>query len=404
MFYPYLMASFEFLQYVYFGNTLQQYAIAFAVAFGAAIIGKILSWFVKGYLKRIALKTKTMLDDILINSIDGPLVFFSFVWGVYAGIKYLVLPVNVEGTFIIIVKILFTIAIARFLISFIDQLILYYIIPMTKKTKSDLDDHLVPFIRKFAKVFIIIIIAIMIISQLGYNITSLITGLGIGGLAIALAAQSMLGNIFGGISIIWDKPFKIGDRIRVDKYDGEVREIGMRSTRIQTLDGTIVSIPNLIISSTSLENFNALKATNENQMGTANTASTAAKSPEKMKSRKKGEKKVQEDTETNLPQDKIPRRIVSTIGVTYDTTVKKMREAQEIIKKAVKNTKGTDGESRVSFTTFADSSLTIQIIWWVQDIDNYFDVVNDVNLGIKEGLEKAKVEMAFPTRTVYNKK
>jgi len=402
------MASLEFLQYVYFGNTLQQYAIAFAVALGAAIIGKILSWLVKGYLKSMAAKTKTMLDDILINSIDGPLVFFTFVWGVYAGIKYLVLPVNVEGTFIIIVKILFTIAIARFLISFIDQLILYYIIPMTKKTKSDLDDHLVPFIRKFAKVFIIIIIAIMIISQLGYNITSLITGLGIGGLAIALAAQSMLGNIFGGISIIWDKPFKIGDRIRVDKYDGEVREIGMRSTRIQTLDGTIVSIPNLIISSTSLENFNAIKATDENQMkdvkvNTSAAKSSASKSSEK-KGGKKGDNKVQEDTETNLPQDKIPRRIVSTIGVTYDTTVKKMREAQEIIKKAVKNTKGTDGESRVSFTTFADSSLTIQIIWWVQDIDNYFDVVNDVNLGIKEGLEKAKVEMAFPTRTVYNKK
>jgi len=315
--------------------------------------------------------------------------------GIFAGIKYLTFTLPVESFMIKGVKILFNISVGWFIVSFLDQVIVQYWIPYTQKTESDLDDHLVPFIRKFIKVFVIVILIIMIISQLGYNVTSLITGLGIGGLAIALAAQSMLGNIFGGLNIIWDKPFKIGDRIRMDRFDGTVTEIGMRSTKIRTLEGTYVSIPNQMVSAQPLENLtrDQIYVTPKSE-GSVNAKSDGKKSH-------KGENK--DEIQTAIPESQIPRRVLLNIGLTYNTSTQKIRQAQEIIKEVVKTTKGTDGNCRTSFKTFGDFSLMIEVVWFCKDILNLPEVTNEVNLGIKDGLEKEGIQMAFPTRTLYMK-
>src|SRR3989338_5384780 len=148
------MAYLDLLQNMYYGNTIQQYIITFAVALGAIVLGKILSYIVRNIIKHAASKTATMFDDIVVAAIDKPLVFFVFIWGLYAGVHYLTLPENMAKVIIDIIRIMFTISVTWFLISFVDQLIVHYLIPLSKKTESDLDDHLVPFVQKFVKFFI----------------------------------------------------------------------------------------------------------------------------------------------------------------------------------------------------------------------------------------------------------
>lgn len=346
------------LNEVYLGNSLLDYSIFFGIILAALIIGRIIFFISKTVLKHRAEKTKTKLDDILVAVLEKPLVFLIFIIGLIVALRTLVLSPGVEKFASNTIQILLTIDVFWFVIQFVDSMLVNYIVPMTSKSKSELDDVLVPIIRRLVKIVLVVLALIIIIDNFGYDVTSLIAGLGIGGLAFALAAKDMLANMFGGLAILTDKPFKLGDRIKIEGHDGWVREIGLRTTRMETLDGFIMIVPNSKVADSILENVSM------------------------------------EDS----------RKVKFTIGVEYGTPQKKMIQAKKIIEEVIKKNKDTKNDSIVSFVEFADSSLNFLVIYWIKNLDSILSAKHHINMEIKKEFEKAKIEMAFPSRTIYMRK
>jgi len=348
-----------FLDTSWLGNTWLQYIEFLGAILIGVLLGKVFYWVSKNIIKGLTRRTKTRLDDLLIHAVERPIIFLLFVIGFYTGSRFLTLSDGGRNIFNNITTLLVTVNVAWFIMNILDALIVNYLKPATEKTKTDLDDTLIPIIRKALKVVIVVITFVMIIDNFGYDVTSLVAGVGLGGLAFALAAQDLLSNLFGGIAILTDKPFKLGDRIRLDeKRDGWIREIGLRTTRMETLDGTMIVIPNSKIADSILENVSKEQA----------------------------------------------RKVKMTLGVTYDTSNKKLERAKQIIQEVIKENPDTKDESLVSFINFGDSALEILVIYWIKNFDNILGARDRVNTEIKKRFEKAKIEFAYPTQTVYVKK
>ncbi|MCK5852947.1 mechanosensitive ion channel family protein [bacterium] len=251
----------------------------------------------------------------------------------------------------------FAIIIIWSLFKIIDVMVAYLKV-YTQKTKTTLDDQLLPLFRKTAKVLVFIIVFIWVAQALNYKVSTLIAGLGLGGFAIALGLQDTLANLFGSIFILFDRPFKVGDRIQVEGVDGIVEEIGMRSTKIRTLSKTLASIPNKTVASTKIDNF----------------------------------------------AEMTKRKVTQTIGVTYDTTADQMEQAVTEIKELIlANDEIDDDFILVRFNDFGDSSLNISIIYFTKavDYDGHLAVKEKVNLDIMRKLVDLGLSMAFPSRSVY---
>jgi small-conductance mechanosensitive channel len=197
---------------------------------------------------------------------------------------------------------------------------------------------------------------IFIMSNLGFDVTSLVAGLGIGGIAVALALQSVLSDVFSSFSIYFDKPFQAGDFIIVGQHMGIVKHIGIKSTRIQTLQGEELIISNKELTSARVQNF------------------------------KKMEK----------------RRITFTFGVTYQTPVKKLKKIPEMVKEIVAKIELADLD-RVHFRKYGDFSLNFEVVYYVKipDYGKYMDTQQEINLALKERFEKEGIEFAYPTQTIF---
>ncbi len=342
----------------YFGNTLWQYLLFSIVFIASFIAAKIIFYLLKTHLKRVAERTKTRLDDMVIKVIQGPLVLGVIIIGLSFGIQLLTLPLSVLSFLSTVFSVLISLTILWFIIRFVDVLIDEYLRPVAIKTEGTLDDELVPMLKKILRALILIFGLISIASNFGYDITALITGLGIGGIAVALAAQDTLGNMFGGLSIFLDRPFAIGDRVRInEKIYGDVVDVGFRSSKIKNLDNNIIVIPNSVISKSVIENY-------------------------------------------VRPSKKIKQTF--KIGLTYDTPPEKVEEAVKIIKRSIKGVEGvTNDEPLVWFTEFGDFSLNLLCIYWIRSLDYWGTTKHEINLRILKGLSKAGIEIAYPTQTLY---
>ncbi|MFA6073362.1 MAG: mechanosensitive ion channel family protein [Candidatus Woesearchaeota archaeon] len=348
-----------FLENVYFGNSLSHYFLAIAIILLSIIVGKIAYWIFKNIFHVITKKTETKLDDVIAEALENPVVFFIFYLGFNYAYRMLYFSARAEAVFKNISFILLVINIAWVVINIIDGLIKEYFVRIAEKTKSELDNQLLPVIRTMVKVIIIIIAAISVLDNMGFDIASLLAGLGIGGLAFALAAQDTLKNFFGGVAVFADKPFKVGDRIKLDDVrDGFVKEIGVRSTKIETFDGTYIIVPNGMIANSILENVSKEKS----------------------------------------------RRIKMILDVEYGTSTSKLEKGMNIVKDIIKKNKKVSDNSFVTFDSFGDSSLKIQIIYWITDLENILQIKNDINIEIKKRFEKEKIAFAFPSSTIYLRK
>jgi MscS family membrane protein len=198
---------------------------------------------------------------------------------------------------------------------------------------------------------------IVALNNAGFDVGALIAGLGIGGLAVALAAQDTVKNIFGGIMIFIDKPFRIGDRILIENYDGFVEYIGVRSTRMRTLSGRLVTIPNAHFTDRPIENITIEPA----------------------------------------------RRIDLVVGLTYNTPPEKIDLAISIMKEISKGNPNIINEQTfVFFETFNASSLDIKFVYYIHKSSDIFEAQTSVNREILKRFNENGLEFAFPTRTVYN--
>lgn len=227
------------------------------------------------------------------------------------------------------------------------------------RTESTLDEHLVPLLGKVLKWFIWGIGLLLFLQNvLHYNISSLLAGLGIGGLALAFAAQDTIANIFGAVMIFIDRPFKVGDAVSMEAFEGSIEAIGLRSTRLRTWDGTLVMIPNRTVASANINNLTARPM----------------------------------------------RRTNFTIGLLYDTSTAKLEEALTIVRETLEKHPST-GQYRAYFNRFGDYSLNILVQYWcnVMDYEIYLRSLEEINMEIKRHFEANGIEFAFPTQTLYLK-
>jgi MscS family membrane protein len=343
---------------LFLGNTIAEYAIFLGILLLGLAAGKAVSWMLKNVIKSFASNTVTKIDDVLVDVFDGPLVFAVFVAMLWYAKRTLVLSEGMMVFYDHMLYILVVWTLAWFIIRFLDSVIENYLTPYAAKSKSDIDDVLIPILQTVVKFVVICIAAIMVLSYFGFNVMGLVAGLGIGGLAIAFAAKDILGNMFGGISIIADKPFKIGDMIKFDSRQGTVRQIGIRTTRIETLDGTQLIIPNQKFTEGIIENV------------------------------------------TNRQR----HRVSLVLGLQYDTTTKQLKKAREILAALVKKNKKTAEESTVFFSNFGASSVDLTLIYFITDLQHIPHAQDEINMAIKEEFEKAKISFAYPTQTVILKK
>lgn len=342
-----------------FGNPYWKYIASLIYIFLAFYISKFLDFLVGAWLRNWAKKTKTQFDDLLLELVRGPVKIISFVIFLNIGLGVFEWPDVIETVISKSLLIIVAVSLTYMGLKFID-LVMSYWKEKSKKEGEDptFDEQLHPIIRKSLKVFLVVVSVLVTSSNLGINITGVIASLSIGGLALGLAAQDTLANLFGAVAVFLDKPFRIGDRIQLDAVDGFVETIGLRSTRVRNLDGYLVTIPNKTMGNATIVNV------------------------------------------TKRPTIKT----VMTIGVTYDTTYERVQKAVDILNEVYKGHKMT-ADVWISFSKFGNFSLDITIIhWWNStDYKAYLDGMQEMNLEIKKRFDGENLEFAFPTQTLYVK-
>ena len=250
----------DILNKIFFGNTLFEWGVGLIILLGSFIVVKILYWIFSKIIKKATSKTKNKLDDVLVEKLERPIVFFVFLIAYWVAIHYLNFQESLLNNLEKVAYFALAINITSVLAKITDALIVHIVMPLTEKTESGFDDQLIPVIRKALKALIWSLGLIIGLDNIGFDITAMIAGLGIGGLALALAAQDSVKNIFAGVMIFLDKPFKLKDRIQISGFDGTVEEVGIRSTRIRTLEGRIVTIPNCTFTDNSVINVSSQPA------------------------------------------------------------------------------------------------------------------------------------------------
>lgn len=321
--------------------------------------------FFKTWLSRMPGKSEThSTRTVFLRSVGKALPLLGIWGGIRLGVCWIELgePGGLAQTIVFsALEVLLTISIALFA---------YYLVEVpsswlhsqTEKTESKFDDMLVPVVRKSLRVTVVLFALVSIAQSLSDKpVSALLAGLGLGGLAFALAAQDTIKNLFGSLVIFTDKPFGLGDRINYDGHDGVIEEVGLRSTRLRRLDGHQVTIPNGELANKSIHNI--------------------AKRP-------------------------FIRRIF-TLGVTYDTTPEKVSRAKEILEDVLKDHEGMDpkGEMlpRVYFSDFSSSSLDFKCMYWYHPAAywDYMKFSEWVNLEILRRFNEEGIEFAFPTQTIH---
>jgi MscS family membrane protein len=319
------------------------------------LLDVLFEFFFRRLVPRIS--KRQSIDFGITKKLAHPLSLLVVAWIILMGIPILQLPINL-GKF---VSLFFRILIPVFGIVTALRLVDFFSAISEKfadKTETNMDDQLVPVLRRLAKFVVVAIGIVMILQNLDVNVTAILAGLSIGGLALALAAQDTVKNFFGSVTIFLDKPFLVGDWVDIGSYSGSVEEVGVRSTRVRTVDGGLVTVPNGILANQAI--FNG---------GTA----------------------------------RIYRRYNTAVSVTYDTPPDLLEKFVEEIKKIVNGHSLTKGDNHVYFSTMAASSLDIYlgIYFDTQAFQSEMVSRQEIFLSIMRKAEEMGVKFAFPSTSVY---
>lgn len=346
----------EFLAKEFYWNTVGEWLIALAIILGSILLGRAVFWVLSNIVKKLTAKTKTNIDDIIIDMIEEPMAFAVSILGIWYGLDALHLP-DVAHVWINRIYYLLVIFNIAWLINrLIDALIEEYLVPIVEKSESDLDDQLLPILRKGIHAAVWVMAIIIGLNNAGYDVGALIAGLGIGGLAFALAAQDTVANFFGGVTIFVDKPFTVHDWIKINGEEGIVEEVGIRSTRIRTFPGRLVIIPNKVFAESVIENVSA---------------------------------------EPN-------RRVILVLGLTYDMDHNRVQEALKILAEVhEKFSSHLEDKHLELFDSFGDFSLNVKFIYYIKKGEDVFQLNSQINLEILERFNAVGLDFAFPTQTIH---
>jgi MscS family membrane protein len=345
---------FEPLRTPFLGNPLWQYFASLIYILLAFYAAKFLDWLTRVWLRQFTSQTKTPLDDQLLELLNGPVKVLAFVVFLHIGLNIFHWPAPVE----VWLHKLFILVLAGSLtysaLKITDVVVDFWRLRGADGEKT-LNDQLFIVIRKGLKAFLLVVAVLVTMQNLGVNVTAALASLSIGGLAIGLAAQDTL-NLFGAVAIFADKPFRVGDRIRLDAVDGTVEGIGLRSTRVRNLDGHLVTIPN-------------------KTMGNATITNVTARPNIK--------------TEMNL-------------GLTYDTPPEKVQRASALLLE-IYRAHAMTSDVWVGFNRFDASALNLYVVhWWGgTNFKDYLAGMQELNLEIKRRFAAEGIEFAYPTQTVH---
>lgn len=345
----------DMVSQIYYGNTLLEWAVALGIALGAFVVGKIVYWISGGILRRLTARTETKIDDVIIDMLDEPLVLIVAAFGLRIAVGILILPASINQFLGNALQGLIVVAIAWMIVRLFDATITHLLQPAVAHSESDLDDQLLPIVRKGGKAILWSLGIIMALNNAGYDVAALIAGLGIGGLALAMAAQDTVKNVFAGFTIFTDRPFKVGDRVVISGFDGPVEEIGLRTSRMRTLAGRQVTIPNSSISNSAVENISSEPS----------------------------------------------RKVVMTLGLTYDTKPDGMRRAIEILGEIeTEHSEDTTNDPVIAFSGYGDFAMNVLFIYYIRKGADIMGTQTSVNLAILDRFNAEGLSFAFPTQTI----
>jgi MscS family membrane protein len=336
-------------------ETLFHWVAGSILFFAAILLRHIIVNIIFHYLKKLAAKTETTLDDKLFPALENPAATLVMVVGIFAAVSVFPLSPQLD----------------RLLAEGAKVAVLAVGLWAMIRAGGGLLDHLeelahgkrmtvatfMPLIKKTLLVFAVVFGVLVIAQNQGLPVQSFLAGLGIGGLAFALAAQDTIANLFGSFVVVVDQPFKVGDVVRIGSNEGTVEDIGLRSTKIRTAARTLIVIPNKSVAGEAITNF------------------------------------------TRMPQ----RRVDQTLGLTYDTTPEQMQAVLEDIRTLLREDPGVHPQTIiVHFANYGPSSLDIQLVWFAADPDwaAHMAVRERINLKIMRAVAARGLSFAFPTQTV----
>ncbi|MFH1789342.1 MAG: mechanosensitive ion channel domain-containing protein [Candidatus Altiarchaeota archaeon] len=338
-----------------FDFTIDYVRIAAAVLVVAASIvaAKIINYVIKRYVVKLTQRTSFTFDDEIIAVLSTPVYYFIILLGVYVAVGF-VLITPATGPIQSLISAIVIILLAWVVAGFASLLISKFGGRMTKLTDTSIDDEALPFISKVAKIIIYGIAFSMMLEKLGYSIGPILASLGLAGFAIGFAAKDTISNILAGFFILVDRPFKIGDRVDVGGTIGDVVDIGLRTTKLKTLDFQIVIVPNSSIVSSNVTNY-------------------------------------------SLPN--INQKIKLNFGVSYGSDIEK---AKKITVDVANKTKLVlpDPPPEAFFLEFGESSLNFTLVIWIEDLRKKWTVTDAINTQVRKRFQDEGIEVPFPVRTV----
>ncbi len=343
----------EFLNQIYFGNTIQKYIVAIGIFVLVIIVVKVFRLIVLRRLKKWAEKTETTIDDFILVGIKKSVVPIIYYGAIFLSVRSLNLSDSARSILDILSIIVVTFFIIRLITSTLDFSIISY---TAKQDAGDKKAKQLKSISALARIIIWSVALVFLLDNLGFDISAVVAGLGIGGIAVALAAQSILGDLFSYFIIFFDRPFELGDYIKVGDKNGTIEHIGIKTTRIRALNGEQLVFSNTDLTSSRLHNF----------------------------------KKLQK------------RRIVFMLGVIYETPAEKLKMIPELVKNIITEEEKSDYD-RGHFKSFGDFSLNFEFVYYVlsPDYSIYMDTQHNINMKIFNKFKEEGIEFAYPTQLVY---
>ncbi len=326
-------------------------AIIFAFA---VIVGWTVYIVFRKYLTRWAKRTKTKIDDEILRNIRAPILLLAFLLGLYYGLQ----PLTFLKPYSEILTVAFTVAqilVVTFIVIRVVNVIISWYAERARREKR-VSEHILFVLRQVIRAIVYMFAFLAILVAFQVDLSGLVVGLGVGGIAIALALQNVLGDVFSAFSIYFDRPFEVGDFIVVGEYSGTVRRIGIKSTRLQLLQGEELVISNRQLTTESIRNFKKLRK----------------------------------------------RRIVFKLSVAANTPLNKLKKIPVIVAEIIKNIELAEFD-RIHFVEFGDFSLNFEGVYYMKTPNyvKYMDTRQEINFQIMEAFEKEGIVMPFPTQTIF---